>query len=207
MVGLGGLLRSVSVSRETLSDLEAFLEKVEKWNPAINLVSPASLRQAEQRHVLDSAQLLVHAPSGATRWADLGSGGGFPGIVIAILARELRPNLHVTLVEADRRKAAFLKLVAAELSLEVQVFSERIDQCPPLCAHVVSARALAPLKILCDYAEIHLDSGGTALFPKGASYAQEVTAARKVWSFDLDVLPSITDDLARILSIKELRRV
>lgn len=207
MASLGELLANVSVSRETLRDLDAYLAKVIKWNPAINLVSPVSLRAAQQRHVIDSAQLLAHAPSVATRWADLGSGGGFPGIVIAIFARELRPDLHVTLVEADKRKAAFLRLVAAELSLDVQIFSERIDHCPPLFADVVSARALAPLKILCGFAEMHLASGGMALFPKGASYAQEVTAARIAWSFDLDVLPSMTDDRARILSIKELCRV
>ncbi|MCA8930663.1 MAG: 16S rRNA (guanine(527)-N(7))-methyltransferase RsmG, partial [Alphaproteobacteria bacterium] len=156
-----------SVSRETLARLAAFAALLEKWNPAINLISAGTVAQIWTRHFLDSAQVFDLADAKSGLWADLGSGGGFPGLVAAILALEERPGLSFTLVESDRRKAAFLSTAARELGLPVRVMAERIEALPPLGADILTARALAPLPVLLGYAERHLQPGGRALFPKG----------------------------------------
>jgi 16S rRNA (guanine527-N7)-methyltransferase len=200
------LLEGLNVSRETESLLRAFARRVEKWNPAVNLVSQESLPVIWSRHIVDSAQLFSIAPETARHWVDVGSGGGFPGIVIAILAHELRPDLSVTLVESDRRKAAFLRLTSAELQLRVQVVADRIESCDPFGADVISARALAPLDRLCHYAAMHLAPAGAALFPKGAAHEAEVVAARLRWHFELGGHESVTDDRSMILEIKGIRR-
>jgi 16S rRNA (guanine527-N7)-methyltransferase len=179
---------------------------VRKWNPAINLVSKASLGDLRQRHIADSAQIFQVAGVTDGMWADLGSGGGFPGIVVAILAAEASPALRVTCVEADQRKAAFLTTAARDLGLAVTVLPERIEDTPPLQADVVSARALAPLRQLLPWAERHLREGGVALFPKGAGHAKEVEEARAGWRFSLQAVPSRTDPDARILKLGEIRR-
>jgi len=196
-----------SVSRETYARLEAYEALLKKWNAAINLVSAPSLAQVWTRHFLDSAQLFDLAAPTAKIWADLGSGGGFPGLVVAILAKEARPGLHVVLVESDRRKAAFLATVARELALAVTVRAERIEHVPPLEADVLSARALASLVQLLGFAERHLAPAGEALFPKGARWREEVAEAEKTWSFDLETQTSATESEAVVLKIKGLKRV
>jgi 16S rRNA (guanine527-N7)-methyltransferase len=180
---------------------------LEKWNKAINLVSAASLVDVSRRHFLDSAQLFALASAEAKSWVDLGSGGGFPGVVIAILASSVRPDLVVTLIEADSRKAEFLRTVSRETGLAVEVRAVRIEACPPLDADIVSARALAPLASLCAYAHRHLGGNGRCLFMKGARHVEEVENARKSWAFDLEIIPSRSGPDARILQLKNLKRV
>jgi 16S rRNA (guanine527-N7)-methyltransferase len=199
---VGGL----SVSRETITALRAFEAEVRRWTPTVNLVSRSSLEHLWDRHINDSAQIFRACPTDATRWLDLGSGGGFPGLVVAILGREFRPELHVTLVESDQRKAAFLRQTAQKLGLDVVVMAKRIESLPPQGADVVSARALAPLAELLDLSLPHLKSGGTALFLKGARYAEEVSAARKSWAFDLETLPSAAQPDAALLIMRKIHR-
>jgi 16S rRNA (guanine527-N7)-methyltransferase len=195
------------VSRETTERLSRFADLLRKWNPSINLVSRTTLDSLETRHILDSAQLFDFKPAGARHWVDLGSGGGFPGLVIAILAAELAPTLRVTLIESDRRKATFLRTVARELDLkEVRVLAERIETVPPQDADVVSARALAPLPDLLAYAERHLAPGGIALFPKGARH-DEVDDGLASWRFEVQKFPSRTDPKAVILKLGAIARV
>lgn len=194
----------LDVSRETLERLDRFLALVEKWNPAINLVAPGSLGDAWDRHVLDSAQLLLDAPQ-AKHWVDFGSGGGFPGIVIAVLAQAERPEMRVTLVESDRRKSTFLSQAARELGLKLTVLTERAEAIPPLGADIISARALAALPALCELANRHMASSGTAIFPKGAQAQSELTDARKTWHFDATLTPSHTDPLGVIIKMTNLR--
>lgn len=201
-----GILSSGSVSRETMQTLEAFEALVQRWNPAINLVSKASLPLLRSRHTLDSSQLFAHCPPKATRWFDLGSGGGFPGIVVAALAKELQPQLRISLVESDLRKATFLREAARVLSLPADVYSERIESLAPANADVLSARALAPLSMLLAYADQHLAKGGVALFPKGHQYESELSEARKSWAFDLSIARSQLDENAAILEIRNVRR-
>jgi len=198
-------LASGSVSRETFARLQAFESLVKRWTPAINLVSKASLPQLWDRHIVDSAQVFWIAPTGA-HWVDLGSGGGFPGLVVAILAVEHAPDMRVTLVESDLRKATFLRQAAHALTVPVTVRTERIDQVSPLLADVLSARALASLPDLLAYAERHLKPGGLAVFPKGTKHAEEVALARKDWAFDHDSVQSLSEPEAAILKIRNLHR-
>lgn len=199
---VGGLV----VSRETFAALRALEALVRRWTPAINLVSKATLPDLWTRHIVDSAQIFAFRPDGARRWVDLGSGGGFPGLVVAILARELCPDLSVTLVESDLRKATFLRQAAQSLQLVVDVRSQRIESLPDLHADVLSARALAPLSDLIAYAGRLLRPGGIAIFPKGARFSEELAAARRAWVFDVDTRPSLSDAEAAILVIRNIQR-
>lgn len=199
---VGGL----SVSRETIAALHAFEAEVRRWTATVNLVSRGSVADLWDRHIADSAQTFQACPPNARRWLDLGSGGGFPGLVVAILARELRPDLHVTLVESDQRKATFLRQAAQKLGVDVDVLAKRIESLPPQGADVVSARALAPLADLLELAAPHLKSDGLALFPKGARHAEEIAEAKRSWTFDLETLPSATQPDAVLLMIRKFHR-
>jgi 16S rRNA (guanine527-N7)-methyltransferase len=199
---VGGL----SVSRETLAALQAFEAEVKRWNPTVNLVSRSSLDSLWTRHIDDSAQIFRACPPGAIKWVDLGSGGGFPGLVVAALALEHQPKLSVTLVESDQRKATFLRQTAQKLGLPVEIQAKRAESLPPQMADVVSARALAPLGDLLELANLHLKTEGVAVFPKGARHAEEAAEARRSWSFDLETLPSTSNPDAAILIIRKIHR-
>jgi 16S rRNA (guanine527-N7)-methyltransferase len=199
-------LAGLSVSRETFAALQSFEALVQRWTPAINLVSKSSAANLWDRHIVDSAQLFAVCPTQARTWVDLGSGGGFPGLVIAILAKEALPALQVTLVEADLRKATFLRQAALKLGLPVAVISARIESLPALQADVLSARALTALPALLALAATHLRADGVAVFPKGARYSEELVQARKAWVFDVETRPSLSDDEAAILVIRNIHR-
>ena len=199
--------KHVNVSRETLLRLQKYEGLLRRWNPKINLVSPNTLDHAWTRHFLDSAQLLSLAPQRARVWMDLGSGGGFPGAVVAIMAAEAMPEMNVTLVEADQRKAAFLRAVSRETGVGFTVIPRRIEDVPPMNADVVSARALAPLRRLLAYAEPQLSSGGVALFPKGENVQSELDEALEAWTFDCEIHRSKAGTNSAILKIGEIERV
>ncbi len=196
-----------NVSRETYDRLRLYEALLLKWNSAINLVSRHSLAEVWQRHFVDSAQLLKFLPIGCSSWADLGSGGGFPGLVVAILAAEVSPTTTFTLVESDQRKATFLRQVCRETGIGATVLTDRIEQTPPLNAAVVSARALAPLSLLCQYAARHGAVGSLAVFQKGATFEDELTEARRNWLFDCEPHQSQTDTSAIVLAIRNIRPV
>ncbi|SLN56256.1 Ribosomal RNA small subunit methyltransferase G [Roseivivax jejudonensis] len=202
--GMAGVLPDVS--RETTERLEHYANLVRKWSPKINLVSRTTLADLENRHIADSAQIFACAPT-ARRWADLGSGAGFPGLVCAILALERSPDTTFTLVESDLRKATFLRTVIRETGLTATVVSERAECTEPLAADVVSARALADLATLLSYAARHMASGGTALFPKGATWEKEVADAQAAWSFSMTRHKSGTHPDAVILQIGDVAHV
>ncbi len=197
------LLRSFDVSRETHEKLKAYEALVRKWSRRINLVSPSTIEHLWARHFLDSAQLLNHAPSEVTSWADFGSGGGFPGLVISIL----RPDIRVTLVESDQRKAVFLRTVIRETGANASVEAQRVEDLPPLNADVVSARALASLDTLLAFALQHMKPGGTALFPRGATYQEDLQSALETFRFHCETDPSLSSSDSRILKITEIERV
>lgn len=201
-------IAGLDVSRETFDRLTAFHALLQKWNPAINLIAKSTMAEAWTRHIVDSAQLYHLAPAQVDHWADLGSGGGFPGLVIAILAQERDPARRMTLVEADQRKATFLRQAARELGLtRVTVLSDRIEAVPPLSADVLSARALSALPQLCAFGLRHLAAGGLALFPKGAQHRSEIAEAEQDWRFDLSIFPSDTDPSAVVLAMKAIQHV
>lgn len=194
------------VSRETQERLEAYCALVQKWNPRVNLVSKTSLKDLWSRHIEDSLQLL-EVQGDRSRWVDLGSGGGFPGLVIACVLRDIQADAVISLVESDQRKAVFLRTVARELDLNVQVFADRIENVAPLMASVLSARALAPLPKLLGYAKLHLHADGQAVLPKGANWEKEVADARQEWSFECRQLNSQTDESASILVIRDIKKL
>lgn len=194
------------VSREMQARLRSLESLVKKWNPTINLVSRATVDQTWKRHIVDSAQLyrLGHRSG---HWVDLGSGGGFPGLVVACMSTDDQDGPKVTLIESDKRKATFLRVAAQELQIQINVIAQRIETVPPQRADTLSARALASLPHLLRFADRHLSPDGVALFPKGASWQQEVEQARKDWHFDLHVHPSVTDPDGAILAVKALSHV
>lgn len=200
------LLLEPNVSRETMARLGLFVQLLLKWNTAINLVSKATIDRVWSRHIIDSIQIFDHAQTEG-HWADLGSGGGFPGVVVAILAKERVPELRVTLVESDQRKAAFLRQASQALALNTHVMSDRVEIISPLNANIISARALAPLPQLCAFAHRHLAPTGEAIFLKGKSYEAEITDARKDWNFSLDSHVSVTDPSAVVLVLKGISHV
>lgn len=199
--------RDFDVSRETLQRLDTYAGLLEKWNPRINLVSRASLAEVWTRHIADSAQLWALRPENAAVWTDLGSGGGFPGMVIAILAAEVAPDLAVHLVESDTRKCAFLSTVVRECGLSARVHPERIESAHPPPADVVSARALAALPDLLALAEKLRKPEGIFLFPKGETVHNEITDASRSWRLDYRIHPSRTDEKAAIVEIGAFARV
>lgn len=196
----------LNVSRETLGDLERYAALLAKWNPRINLVALSTIPELWQRHILDSTQVFDLAPAESRLWVDLGSGGGLPGIVCAILAKEKMPLCRFTLIESDKRKAAFLMTVARELSLQAEVIAKRVEHVPPFGADVVSARALAPMPQLLPLVARHLAETGIAVLPKGKSHAEELAAARLEWQFEATSHDSKTNASARILTLKGLKR-
>ena len=191
------------VSRETYRRLEVFVETLQRWQKAINLVSRSTLDDIWKRHIVDSAQVVRLLPPGATTLADLGSGGGFPGLVIAAM----RPDLHITLVESDARKAAFLGEVGRRMGLENQpkIAISRIEAAPPVEADVVTARALAPLGQLLGWAQRHRRDTAICLFHKGKGWSTEVEEAKKEWEFSPEPVASVTDRDAVILRIGPYR--
>jgi 16S rRNA (guanine527-N7)-methyltransferase len=195
-----------NVSRETIEQLRLFEALAQKWTRKINLVSARDISQIWSRHIVDSMQVFACAP-GTGDWLDLGSGGGFPGIVAAIMARESGPDRNFTLVDSDQRKCAFLRTVSRDLGLSITVHASRIDELDPIGADVLSARALSDLGSLLHHAEHHLAPNGIALFPKGATWEKEHREAQKHWSYELEVIKSETNPDATILKIKELTRV
>ena len=198
---------AADVSRETLERLSLYAAFLVKWQKKINLIAPSTIPAIWSRHLLDSAQLMKHAPADAQRWLDLGSGAGFPGLVCAAIAHESRPLLQVSLVESDQRKAAFLREAARQMGLSVVVHGLRVADVPPHSADVISARALAALTDLCDMAHPHLAPNGICLFQKGARHADEVEVAQSKWHIAYEIIPSVTDPDAVVMRIERLRHV
>lgn len=198
---------NLNVSRETYEALQIYAALLEKWNPRINLVSRASLPHLWTRHIQDSAQLLALASHPCKIWADLGSGGGFPGLVIAIMALETGSPDQMILVESDHRKSAFLRTVIRETGARATVITDRVEDTAPLNADILSARALADLSVLLGFADRHLAPTGTALFPKGTHWQKEVAGAQSQWNFTHSVAKSQTETGPVILSVKGVSRV
>jgi 16S rRNA (guanine527-N7)-methyltransferase len=192
-----------NVSRETLERLATYHELLHKWQARINLVSANTLPDAWRRHFIDSAQLWPLLPKEAKVITDLGSGAGFPGLVLAILGQE-RAGFRVHLVESDQRKGAFLREVIRATGAPAEVHTVRIEQAEPWVSDVVTARALAPLDRLLPLAAPFLGPGGVALFLKGKSAQSELTAAREWGTFESGLTPSHTDPDGSVVSLRAL---
>jgi 16S rRNA (guanine527-N7)-methyltransferase len=197
--------KAFSVSRETLERLKTYEALLQRWQKTINLVAPSTLTQIWARHFADSAQILALAPPGAKTWVDLGSGAGFPGLVVATLLAE-KAQTKVTLVESDSRKAAFLRETARELAVPVDILPVRIEAAATRVslhrACVVSARALAPLPRLLALAHPFCGPSTTCLFLKGREAQRELQTAEAEWIFQSELVPSSTDPEGRVVIVK-----
>jgi 16S rRNA (guanine527-N7)-methyltransferase len=193
------------VSRETLDRLDRFVAVLLTWQQRVNLIAPSTVSEIWTRHIADSLQLIALAPQ-ARIWVDLGSGGGFPGLVVACALAD-RAGAQVHLVEANAKKAAFLREAARLTGAPALVHGERIEaflRKAPAAAQVVTARALAPLAELLAYACPLLKSGACGLFPKGQDVESELTEAAKYWKIQASLAVSRTDPKARIVVVRGL---
>lgn len=200
------ILCGQNVSRETFERLEIFDSLLRKWNVSINLVSQNSLEKLWIRHIADSIQVF-RLVGPIVNWLDIGSGGGLPGAIAAILAMDECPGAEFTLIESDKRKSVFLRTVARETGATFTVLTDRIEHVEPQDADVMSARAVANLPTLLEFAERHMNPNGLVLFSKGVSWQKEVDAARQEWNMDIEAIPSLTETGAVILKIKGISRV
>nr|WP_236262471.1 16S rRNA (guanine(527)-N(7))-methyltransferase RsmG [Caenispirillum salinarum] len=191
---------TTGVSRETLDRLSLYAELLVKWQKKINLVGPATIPDLWRRHMLDSAQLWPRLPAGLPRLIDIGSGAGFPALVLAIMGV---PDVHV--IESDQRKCTFMREVARQTGAPVTVHTQRIEQVTDLQAPVVTARALAALPKLIDLAAPLLAENGEMLLLKGQNIDEELTQARKIWIFEDTRSPSQSDPSGVVLRLREVR--
>jgi 16S rRNA (guanine527-N7)-methyltransferase len=192
------------ISESVRNDLERFVALLKAWQRTHNLVGRSTLKDIWTRHIADSLQLLAHAPAGFREWVDLGSGAGFPGLVVAIASKE-NPQRHFTLVESNQKKAAFLRAAIRDSGARAEVAAERIEAHAPRMAgrgDVVSARALAPLPELLRLAASYLNKDGVMLFLKGQDVVQELQAASQSFDFDVIRSPSATDSRGCVLAIR-----
>jgi 16S rRNA (guanine527-N7)-methyltransferase len=198
-------LKLIHVSRETGARLDRFADLLINWQNRINLVAPSTLPNLWTRHIADSLQLLtlVEAP---ILWVDLGSGGGFPGLIVACALAE-KPGALVHLVESNQKKASFLREAARVTGAPAKVHAVRIEDFVagfPDQPDVVSARALAPLQELFSEAYPLLKTGAKGLFPKGQDVEAELTEASKYWKFDYGLAPSLTSPDGQIVVVRSL---
>ena len=200
-LGPEGFAELFPVSRETLSRLEAYTHLLIRWSARINLVGRDTLPDLWRRHILDSAQLRRMIPDSAQNLIDLGSGAGFPGLVLAILGVP-----GVELVEADSRRSAFLREAARVTHAEVTIRPSRIQAVSPHAVDVVTARACAPLPRLLDFAQPFLAPSTVCLFPKGERFAEELTLAREGWTMRVSVEQSLSGRRGVILRLEQVVR-
>ena len=196
-----------NVSRETFLIVDNFVQRFQRWNRVTNLVAASTVDDVWTRHVLDSAQLVAFAPDDLI-WVDLGSGGGFPGLITAILLRETA-GARVHLVESNRKKAAFLQTIIGEYGLPAKVHSKRIEDCRDEIGAVqaVSSRALAALPLLLELSAVWLQADATGYFHKGRDYHRELKESALAWRFDLLEHPSAIESQSVVLEIRNLARV
>lgn len=195
------------VPREAEEALAAFADLARRWNRSINLLSRREGKEdLWNRHIVDSAQLMQFAPASARTWLDLGSGGGFPALVCATIAKAAGRTIAFMLVEADGRKVAFLRESARRMQVDVTVLHRRIEELDLPPQDIVSARALAPLDRLLDYAAPFCHADTVLLFPKGRQADSELTLARCAWHIRTVRIPSRTDPGATIFKLSEVSR-
>ena len=200
-LGAKGFAAATGVSRETLQRLEGYAALLLTWSARINLVGRATMDDVWRRHFLDSAQLFPLIPAGALSLVDLGSGAGLPGLVLAILGVP-----GVELIEADSRKAAFLREAARVTGAEVTIRGCRIEAVAPHVVDVVSARACAPLDRLLMLGERFIGPRTTCLFLKGERVEEELTTAAKAWTMSISRHPSRADPGGSVLLLQQVVR-
>ena len=199
-------VKSLNVSRETLSGFYEYKALLYKWNEKINLVSKHTLIDIWERHFLDSGQLIKNVDVSGKRWVDVGSGAGFPGLVVAILLRDQKVDCDLVLVEKNPKKVFFLNEVVRKLNLSVEVVNDNIYTLEPLNADILTARAFSNLNNLIEIAFRHRKKEGICLFLKGKNYRIELDKTLNYWFFDYDVVDSLSSSAGKIIRVKKIFR-
>jgi len=197
--------QATGADRDAMARMDSYLSLLIDWNARMNLVGPSAVAEFWERHALDSAQLLAHAPE-ARIWADIGAGAGFPGLVLAILLKD-RPGVTIHLIESMAKRCAFLRAVSVALDLPTQVHNARAESLNLSPVDVVTARACAPLPRLLEYARPLLRGKAIALFLKGKEAEAELAEARKTWRFTASLMPSVSGADGRVIRLERLARV
>ncbi len=200
-------MQKYDVSRETFEKLQTYQNLLTEWQTKFNLVSNGSLNDAWNRHFIDSVQLFKYLPKDCKTLLDFGSGAGFPGLVLAVVAAEKTPYLKVTLIESIAKKTLYLKEVAAQLGLDVNIINDRIENIQPQKADVITSRAMTSLNGLLGYACRFCKPETVCIFPKGKKYAEELADAHRHWKFKCKIEASDVSDEGRILIISNLRKI
>lgn len=198
--------KATNVSRETLDRLNAYADCLVDWNGRMNLIARSTVGDLWHRHMLDSAQLWSYMPEGAKTMVDLGSGAGFPGLVLAIMGAE-KKDFHVHLIESTGKKATFLHAAAESAGVSVTVHNARIEAVEPFIADVITARALAPLEKLIGYGQRFAGPHTRHLYLKGQHVGDELTQAHKIWTMTVDRMASTSDPRGSVLSVSEVSNV
>ena len=197
-------IKSLNVSRETLKGFYKYKTLLSKWNEKINLVSKNTLVDIWERHFLDSGQIIKHVEASGKRWVDVGSGAGFPGLVVALLLRDRKIDCNLVLVEKNPKKGFFLNEVIRKLNLNVEVVSDNIYTLEPLNADILTARAFSELNNLIEISFRHRKKEGLCLFLKGENYRFELDKTLNYWFFDYDVVDSLSSSSGKIIRVKKI---
>ena len=197
-------IKSLNVSRETLKGFHEYKTLLSKWNEKINLVSKNTLVDIWERHFLDSGQIIKHVEASGKRWVDVGSGAGFPGLVVALLLRDRKIDCDLVLVEKNQKKGFFLKEVIRKLNLSVEVVNDNIDTLEPLNADILTARAFSELNNLIEIAFHHRKKEGICLFLKGENYRIELDKPLNYWFFDYDIVDRLSSSSGKIIRVKKI---
>ncbi len=197
-------VKSLDVSRETLNCFYEYKTLLSKWNEKINLVSKNTLVDIWERHFLDSGQIIKHVEASGKRWVDVGSGAGFPGLVVALLLRDRKIDCDLVLVEKNPKKCFFLNEVMRKLNLRVEVVNDNIHTLEPLNADILTTRAFSELNNLIEIAFHHLKKKGICLFLKGENYRIELDKTLNYWFFDYDIIESLSSSSGKIIRVKKI---
>lgn len=196
-----------NVSRETFDKLKHYQSMLIEWQSKFNLVSSSTLDDAWNRHFLDSVQLFQYIPNQAKVLYDFGSGAGFPGMVLAIMANEKMPDLQVSLIESTTKKTLYLNAVKSKTNTNVTILNDRIENLQLPKADVITSRAMASLTELLGYAYKFCKKESVCIFPKGKKYAEELSEAHKRWKFKCRIVASTQSDEGKILIINNLSKI
>ena len=197
-------IKSLNVSRETIDSLCEYESMLSKWNSKINLISKNTFANIWNRHFLDSGQIIKHVDASRKRWVDVGSGAGFPGLVVALLLRDRKIDCDIILVEKNLKKVFFLNEVVRKLDLNVKVLNKNIRTIEPLNADILSARAFSELNELIELAYHHRKERGICLFLKGENYRWELDKTLNYWFFDYDVVDSFSNSSGNIIRVRNI---
>ena len=197
-------VKSLNVSRETLNGFYEYKTLLSKWNEKLNLVSKHTLVDIWERHFLDSGQIIKNVEASGKRWVDVGSGAGFPGLVVALLLRDRKVDCDLVLVEKNQKKVFFLNEVIRKLNLRVEVVNDNIYTLEPLNADILTARAFSELNKLMEIAFRHRKKEGICLFFKGENYRIELDKTLNYWFFDYDIVESLSSSTGKIIKVKKI---